>query len=199
MQLSGPSPVERHRASTVRLIAAAYAERRAIERDLHDGIQQELVALAVNLQLARQLVETDLPGTLTLLDELNRDVHRALEGVQKLGQRVYPPLLASRGLAEALRAARSGRVEAERLRRYPPDLEAMAYFCCLEALEHAVGDAVVRIRDADGRAQFEVVAEGGFGDLTQLRERLELLGCELSVTGTRVAGTLPIYDESSAR
>jgi len=182
-----------------RLIATTYAERRAIERDLHDGIQQELVALAVNLQLARQLLETDLPGTLTLLDELERDVHRALESVRALGQRVFPPLLAASGLSEALRAARSARVVAEGLRRYPPDLEAAIYFCCLEALDHAVGDTVVRMWESDGMLQFEVVAEGGFGDLASLRERIELLGGELSVSGTRVAGMLPLYEPSSAR
>src|SRR5438876_4805643 len=96
--------VEELRASRARVVAAADAERRRIERDLHDGVQQHLVALAVNLQLARQLADSDPEALRSLLDDLTRDVHEALESVRALARQVYPPLLLDRGLAEALRS-----------------------------------------------------------------------------------------------
>ena len=138
--------VEQLRASRARMVAAADAESRRIERDLHDGVQQHLVALAVNLQLARQLADTDPDEAKKLLERIGHDVREALEGVRELAQSVYPPLLLDRGLAEALAAAASAagiptRVDATGLDRYPPQVEATVYFCCLEALENAARHA----------------------------------------------------------
>src|SRR5438105_14795670 len=114
--------VEELRASRARVVAAGDAERRRIERALHDGVQQHLVALVVNLQLARQLVESDPAAAATLLEELGRDAREALEGVRELACEIYPPLLLDRGLADALHAAAAQveapcRVEAEGLDR----------------------------------------------------------------------------------
>ena len=212
------------RARAARLLSTADAERREIERNLHDGVQQQLVALAVNLQLARRLVETDLDATIELLEEMRCDVHAAMEGVQALGQQVYPPLLAARGLGEALRAAAStaavaARVEAEGVRRYSADLEATVYFCCRDALvnvaAHAGPDAraTVRIEEEGRSLRFEVLDHGtGFdpsdrppgGGLTHMRDRIEALGGELSIEseasrGARIVATIPLYDSSSAR
>src|SRR5690348_14462229 len=89
------------RTSRARVVAAADEERRRVERSLHDGVQQHLVALAVNIQLVRQVAETDPASALALLDEMARDVHEALESVRALAQTIYPPLLLDRGLAEA--------------------------------------------------------------------------------------------------
>src|SRR5436309_1484166 len=97
--------VEDLRASRSRVVAAADAGRRQIERDLHDGAQQHLVALSVNLQLARRLLENDPAAAVALLDEIGRDVRTALDDVRALAYRVYPPLLLDRGLVEALLAA----------------------------------------------------------------------------------------------
>src|SRR5947207_4337724 len=138
--------IEELRASRARVVEAADAERRRTERSLHDGVQQHLVALAVNLQLARQLAESDPEALKTLLDELTRDVHEALESVRALAREVYPPLLLDRGLAEALRSAASeagAQVELETAERFPPELEAAVYFCCVELLRPG---ASIRVR-----------------------------------------------------
>ena len=81
------------------------AERRRIERELHDGVQQHLVAVIVNLQLARELADADLEAAKAVLDELSADAHQALASVRELGHELYPSLLRDRGLVEAVRAA----------------------------------------------------------------------------------------------
>ncbi len=205
------------RASRARIVVRDLAERAAFERALHDGVQQHLVALAVNLQLARQLLASDPPALAALLDDLGRDVHDALESVRLLAQRIYPPLLHDRGLVEALRAAADAaalpaRVDADDVPRYPPEVEAAAYLGCLEALENAAlhagpdARAVVRVRSQDGALRFEVIDDGpGFdaelephgGGLTEAIDRVAALGGRLTVVsapgrGTQVAGTIPL-------
>jgi signal transduction histidine kinase len=125
---------------------SAYAERRAFERALHDGVQQQLIALAVNLQLARQLCDTDAEAVGPFLDELGRDVHAALDGVRELANAIYPPVLADHGIVEALRAA-GVQVDAAVVGRRPPDVEAAVYFAC-------VGAASVRLWEEDGAVRF---------------------------------------------
>ena len=93
------------RASRERMVRAEDDERRSLERDLHDGPQQDLIALAVNLQLARDLLERDPDAAAELLDDMGRDVQRAIEKTARLAQRIYPPLLETGGLGAALRAA----------------------------------------------------------------------------------------------
>ncbi|HEU5212404.1 MAG TPA: histidine kinase, partial [Gaiellaceae bacterium] len=93
------------RASRKRLVLAADADRRKIERELHEGPQQDLVAVAANLQLASRLVEDDPAAAKALLDEMRRDVREALDVTRKLADRVYPPLLDDGGLGVALRSA----------------------------------------------------------------------------------------------
>ncbi len=123
-------------------MAASDAARREIERNLHDGAQQHLVALAVNVRLARKLAETDLESSFELLDQLGLDLQDAVQELRALAHGIYPPLLIDRGLEEALRAA-AGRaalpttVEATDLGRYSPETEAAVYFCCMEALQNA--------------------------------------------------------------
>ncbi len=208
--------IEELRASRARLVAAADAERRRIERDLHDGAQQHLVALAINLQLAQQLVDGDPVGAKALLEEIGRDVREALETVRDLAQRIYPPLLLDRGLAEALRAAASGvavrtQVATDGLDRYPPEIEATVYFCCLEGLRNAdrhAGDgalATIRVWHDDGMLHFEVGDDGvGFEDgertgtgLTSMSDWLGALDGRLAISseprrGTRIHGTIPV-------
>jgi len=120
--------LEALRASRARMVAAADAERRWIERELHDGVQQHLVALAVNVQLVRQLAGSDLAAAMAVLEEIRSDVREALDGVRALASEIYPPLLLDSGLAEALRATSANaapkRVDAAALGRYPPAVEA---------------------------------------------------------------------------
>jgi signal transduction histidine kinase len=134
-----------------------YELRRALERELHDGPQQQLVALAVGLQLARQLVETDPAALPARLDELTRNVHDALDDLRALAARIYPALLLDAGLAEALRTLAP--VEADELARYPADVEADVYFRCVEAVKGAAGPVSIHLWD-DGRApRFELRAQ----------------------------------------
>ena len=205
--------VEELRASRARLVAAADGERRAIERDLHDGVQQHLVALSVNLQLARELAESDPAAVQGFLEKIGQDVREALESVRALAYSIYPPLLLDRGLTEALRGAAAGaaiatRIEAETEDRYPPDIEAAVYFCCLEALEGAAERggpkrrANVRVWSEREELLFEVVVDGSAagdnepGVLTNMNDRLGAVGGRLSVSAepglTRVLGTIPL-------
>jgi signal transduction histidine kinase len=131
------------------MTADEYQQRRAFERALHDGIQQQLVALAVNLQLARELCDSDPGAVGPFLQDLSRDVHAALDGVRALGQDVYPPILTDHGVAEALRAA-GVRVEDPGVGRHPADAEAAVYFAC-------VGAGAVRLWEDQGSLRYEAL------------------------------------------
>ena len=128
-------------------MASADAERQRVERNLHDGAQQHLVALAVNLRLARDVVDgRRRGGGLGMLDQLAEEVKATIQELRDLAHGIYPPLLADGGLGEALRAA--GRrspppvtVTAEGIGRYGPEIESAVYFCCLEALQNAAKHA----------------------------------------------------------
>ncbi len=158
------------RASRRRLVLAADADRRMIERELHEGVQQHLVALAVNLQLADQLADADPAAAKTLLNEMARDVQQALDETAQLAQRIYPPLLEAGGLAAALRSAAASAgirasLEIAADTTHSPEIAAAVYWCCLAALEHAGAGAraTVTVRDEDGAVVFEVV-DGRFAD-----------------------------------
>ena len=198
------------RASRARLLLSADAERRAIERVLHDSIQQELVAISVKLQLARRLAHSEQTDAQSLLDEIEQEVRDALDGVRAVSDAIYPSVLAARGLAEAVRgaAAASGlavRIDAKELARYPPELEGAVYFCCREALKLAAGlepRPVLRVWEADDELQFEVAASEGSSDLaesdlTELRDRVDALGGHLTLApgpegGTRLYAAIPV-------
>jgi signal transduction histidine kinase len=208
---------EELQASRARIVVAADAERRRIERDLHDGAQQRLVALAVKLRLARRLVDADLDQARGMLDELRDEVKDAVEELRSLAHGIYPPLLLDQGLAAALgsaaqRATIPTRVEAGPIGRYPADLEAAAYFCCLEALQNAMkhagpeATAVIRAWEEDGALRFAVTDDGaGFDAATNaggtgfvnMADRLGAIGGTLRVEstpggGTSVLGTVPL-------
>jgi signal transduction histidine kinase len=204
-------------ASRARIVAAADASRRRIERNLHDGAQQHLVALAVRVGLLKTLFATDPVAAAGVLEELRNDVQATLDELRELAHGIYPPLLQARGLREALltaanRAALPTTVDAECLGRYDIDLEAAVYFCCLEAMQNAgkhAGDGArvcVTVGNNAGALWFEVADdgigfdvaahEGGHGFIN-MGDRLGAFGGELTVTsthgsGTRVRGTLPV-------
>jgi signal transduction histidine kinase len=206
--------VERLRASRARLVATADAERRELERDIHDGVQQQLVALAVRLQLLGQACEAD-PAASALVEEIRSDLRDALAEVRRLCERTYPLILGSRGLAVALRAAAGTagvpvRVVVESEHAWSADLTAAVYRCCLTALEnvaaHAGPDAraTIAIRDEDGALVFEVADDGiGFPagtpagtGLDLIEARVSALGGRLAVSstpgdGTRLVGSIP--------
>jgi signal transduction histidine kinase len=195
-------------ASRLRIVSTSDEARRAIERNLHDGAQQHLVALAVKLGLARQIAEDGDAGVPALLEDLRADVQTTIAVLRELAHGIYPPLLRDRGLGEALRtaAARSPlacTVEVDLPGRYPEDVEAAAYFCCLEAMQnagkHAGSGAEVRVRvGGDGSALWLEVSDDGIGlDATaaqghgfvNMRDRLGAIGGRLSVESTPGRGT----------
>ena len=208
---------EELQASRARIVAAADAERRRIERNLHDGAQQRLVALAVKLRLARRLVDADPEQTRGMLDELREELKDAVEELRSLAHGIYPPLLMDQGLAAALgsaaqRATIPTRVEAGPIGRYPSEMEAAAYFCCLEALQNAMkhagpqATAVVGVWEEAGALRFTVrddgtgfdpaAGDGGTG-FVNMRDRLGAIGGTLRVesspgAGTSILGTLPL-------
>lgn len=205
-------------ASRARIVAASDESRRRIERDLHDGAQQHLVALAVKVGLVRQLAPIDAERADRLLDELRVDIQTTLTLMRELAHGIYPPLLRDRGLTEALRTAANRSilpttVEATDLGRYDPEVEAAVYFCCLEAMQnadkHAGGDATVRVgvKDHGGQLAFEVRDDGPGFDAAQasgrgsgfvnMADRLGAFGGTLEVTsspggGTSVQGQVPV-------
>ena len=197
---------EELRASRARVVAAADAERRRIERDLHDGAQQRLVALAVKLRLVREAAD---PEVRPRLDALAADVEATLEEVRDLAHGIYPALLLDAGLREAIpaaamRAALPTRVEVSVDGRHPPEIEAAVYFCCLEALQnaakHAGSGTRARVRVwTEGRAlAFEVADDGAGFDprarpsgsgLIGMRDRVGAVGGAVAVESARGGGT----------
>jgi len=148
------------RESRKRLVAAQDAERRRLERNLHDGAQQHLVALKIKLGLAKGLAARDPAKTTEVLGQLESDADDALETLRDLARGIYPPLLADKGLAAALESqARKAilpvEVQADGIGRYPQDIEAAIYFCVLEALQNVqkyaeASRAQVRLAQSDG-------------------------------------------------
>jgi signal transduction histidine kinase len=210
------SSLKELRESRARILAAADDERRRIERDLHDGGQQRLVALRIRLELAGELMKDDPPGARSMLQQIGGDVDAALDELRSLAAGVYPSLLSARGLHDAIRTAALQSplpisVELEGADRYSDEVETAAYFCCIEALQNvakhapeASGVAISLSRNGDLR--FEVRDDGhGFapdavapGDgLMNMRDRIAAVGGELEIrsapgSGTTVIGTIPV-------
>jgi signal transduction histidine kinase len=186
------------RASRERLVRRADEDRRRIERDLHDGVRQHLVALAVNLELASSLVDADSAAAKELLEVMAHDVQQALDETAQLAQRIYPSLFDARGLAAALRAAAASArvavsVDVALPETYPTELAASIYLCWLDALEHAGADAeaAISVRDEE-RVEFAISGQQVDAQLEYLRDRVEALGGRLTIESRRISGSLPL-------
>ena len=204
------------RASRQRLVAAQDSERRRLERNLHDGAQQHLVAIKVKLGLVEMLLTRDPLKARATIGDLKGDADAALENLRDLARGIYPPLLADSGLAAALRS-QAGKatlpvhVDADGVGRYPQETEAALYFCTLEALQNVqkyaqASSATVRLR-ADGERLVIEVADDGCGfdvrtttrgaGLTNMEDRLDALGGTLQIesslgVGTTLRATVPV-------
>ena len=208
--------VEELRATHRRLVTAQDQERRRLERNIHDGAQQQLVALSVKTRLARDLTPRDPARAAEMLTQVDGEIQTALEDLRDLARGIYPPLLADKGLGAALdaQARRSPvpiSVRADGIGRYPPEIEAAVYFSCLEALQNVAkyaeaSSATVTIAQSDGDLTFEVQDDGrgfdtrstAFGTgLQGISDRLVALHGELAIrsrpgTGTHVRGRVEV-------
>ena len=211
--------IEELRASRQRLVTAQDEERRRIERNIHDGAQQQLVALSVQLRLAESMVGKEPEKERQLLHRLQAATAEALEDLRDLASGIYPPLLAEEGLvvaieSQARKSATPVEVESKNLGRYPQHVEAAVYFCALEALNNVAkyadaSSARVRLTARDGMLTFEVAddgvgfdpAETGYGSgLQGMADRLAAIGGDFEVrtragSGTTVKGTVPVGGE----
>jgi signal transduction histidine kinase len=204
-------------ASRGRLVAAADEERRRIERNLHDGAQQYLVAMVIKARLIEQVSGRDPERAMQLVHQLQQDATAALDELRALAHGIYPPLLSSSGLAVALsaacrRAPLPASVEVNGVGRHPAEIESAIYFCCLEALQNAGkyagpgATARIRLWEEPQALRFEVTDDGsGFesngqnsgAGLTNMRDRLGAVGGSINVEsapgrGTKLSGTLPL-------
>jgi signal transduction histidine kinase len=215
--------IEELRASRQRLVAAQDEERRRLERNIHDGAQQQLVALAVKLRLAETLARKDPDRAAGLVAEVRTETQHALEDLRDLARGIYPPLLADKGLAAAVEAqARKSSVpvtvDTDGIGRYPQEAEAAAYFCILEALQNVAkyaqaSSVTVRLGQDDGYLVFTVTDDGrGFDPATTPRgsglqnmaDRLDALEGRFEVVsapdqGTTVTGRIPVQPVAAAQ
>jgi signal transduction histidine kinase len=208
------------RTSRQRLVTAQDEERRKLERNLHDGAQQQLVALTVKLGLLERLVERDPDQARTIAGQLQHDATEALEELRDLARGIYPPLLADQGLVAALRSqARKSvvpvTVQGDGIGRYAREAEAAVYFSCLEALQNvakyaSASQVTVSLADGDGTLRFDVTDDGvGFDSMSSsygtglqgMADRLAALDGSIEVrsavgAGTTVEGTIPVRESS---
>ena len=207
------------RASRQRLVMAQDEERRRIERNLHDGAQQHLIALKMKVGLAEGVAEPESKAR-PILAQLKHDADEAIDNLRELARGIYPPLLASDGLGPALRAQASRftvpvELELDGVPRQPREVESAIYFCCLEALQNVAkyaeaGRVKLRVWTQDSNLAFEVEDDGnGFepatvvrsSGLQNMRDRLEALSGSLGVrsapgTGTTVRGRVPLSPQA---
>lgn len=193
------------RAARERLVRAADADRRAIERELHGGVHQRLVALATSLQLARLAAGSDPAVVETLLEEMTRDVRQALDETALLAQGLYPSALELGGLAALLRAAAvnagvQATVDVSDGASHAPEIAMTVYLCWLALLARGSNGRPVAIAvgEADEALTFEIVgkASGSDADLERLQDRVAALGGRLTIApeppgGVRLSGSLP--------
>jgi len=205
-------------AAAAGTITAVDAERRRIERDLHDGTQQRLIALRMKLSVAERILGPDARRAQSVLDELGGDIDSALREVRSVSHGIAPEILAARGLPDALSAvahAAPGEVHvtAGHLARYEPRIEAAVYFCCVEALQNVAkhagrsARADIELHDDGKNLAFAVIddgigldaqePDGGGAGLRNIRERVAELGGTATITtrpggGTEVRGSIPL-------
>ena len=209
-------------AMRARIVTAGDAERRKIERDLHDGAKQHLVALIIRVGLAREVAD---PEVVARLDGVGKELNEILQELSDLAHGLYPPVLRDLGLQPALvalvrRSASRAKVEAGAIGRYSEEVEAAVYFCCAESLQnvdkHAglAQTAVIRLWERDGRLCFEIVDDGagfevesarpaGHG-LANVSERIAAHGGTVVIEsapgqGTTVRANIPVADAAAQR
>jgi signal transduction histidine kinase len=183
------------RASQRRILEAGLGERRRLERDLHDGAQQRLVALSLQLQIARSRVESDPEEAIRLLDAAGEELRRAIEDLREVARCIHPAILTDRGLEAAVRAlATRSRVPVKvadlPTERLTPVAEAAAYFVIAETLEGAAGPAEVSVVREGDEVVVQVGSERSQAVPAVVADRMAALEGTLDVHGDAGAGTL---------
>jgi signal transduction histidine kinase/plastocyanin len=203
------------RSSRQRIVSAQDAERRRLERDIHDGAQQNLVALSLKLRRAQELADRDPVKASELMEELQDDTAEALQALRDLARGIHPPVLTDRGLEAALEAhARRCplpvTVRAAGIGRHPAPIEAAVYFCASEAIQNAVKHSgatnlAIEVAVRDGSLEFSITDDGsGFepsnvesSGIANMTDRLAAVAGTLVITpapggGTKVRGHIPL-------
>ena len=194
------------RASRRRVAEAAHSERRAIERELHDGVQQQLVALAVDLQRLAGLIEGDASAAKALVAEMQANIREALGEATKLATRTYPPIIGGSSLAAALRFAANeagipALVAVSAGADYPREITATLYWTWVDAIAmaSAPSEADFSAVDTEGGLSFGITIPGHVPEdrIDHVRDRIEALDGRLTVDdrldgSTRLQGWLPL-------
>jgi len=198
-------------ASRARIVAAADETRRRIERDLHDGTQQRLVSLGLDLRLVQSSVPSELPELEQEIGRAARELDEVVDDLREISRGIHPAILSEGGLGPALRtlarrAALPVEVEVPTERRLPGQIEAAAYYVVSEALtnttKHASASvARVAVEDADGTLRLSIRDDGAGGadprrgsGLTGLRDRVEALGGAIAVSSPPGQGTVVVVE-----
>jgi signal transduction histidine kinase len=216
LELAWTDSVRQLRESRARIAAAGEVERRALERDLHDGAQQQLTAVLLKLALVGELLPAGSVAH-TRLAGLECEIEQTLQELRRLAHGIYPVPLAEAGIVGALKAVatRSGGaidVAGDGIGRHPPEVESAVYYCCLEAVQNATKHAgpgagvAIRLHESGTELRFEVrddgpgfdpaAAHNGVG-LRNMRDRLDALHGRLEITaapgrGSVIVGTVPV-------
>ena len=199
---------EQLRVSRRRLVAAHDAERHRLERDLHDGAQQQVVAVKVKLGVARTLAEREgVPDVESLVSSLAATTQEAVDSMRAVAHGIYPPLLEAEGLEAALSAAIRALpirvdLDSDEVGRYERSVEESLYFCSVETMTRAVDGgatwARIEMRETSDSVRFTVRHDGEVGDLVSVGDRVEAFGGELSLDVEAgevvISGQLPMTD-----
>lgn len=186
------------RASRQRLVSAQDSERQRLERTIHEGAEQNLAAMASELSTVPEILARHPDDAIAVLQRLVNQANTTLEGLRDLARGVYPPLLRDGGLgaaleAQAKKAEQPVVLDIVAIRRYPSEVEAAVYFCCLEALHGADGPSRIRVAANNGHLDFSVAGTRLHDDVfQQLEDRVEALGGRLKAEGERLAGSIPV-------
>ena len=200
--------IDELRASRRRLVLAADDDRRAIERDLHGGVHQRLISLAVALQLARQADRSDSAALTSLLAEMAGEVQNALEETTRLAQRIHPASLEATDLAALLRSAATAAdvratVDVTATGSYPPEAVMTIHLCWLDAIARARRGTRtgIEVHDTADALAFEITQPevGSTADLDAMRDRVEALGGRLTIASSREGGSVLVCSLPTGR
>jgi signal transduction histidine kinase len=186
------------RSSRQRIVAAQDEERRHLEETIRRGSEEQLIRIRESLKAAELSLASDPEAAVVALEALTGQATAVLEELRELARGIYPPVLADEGLASALRShvgrmSPSVAIESDAINRYPSEIEAAIYFCCVEALQDATRPAAVRLGGHDGGVDFSISGCGPLdGRLQRMEDRIEALGGSVQFDGRTLGGSIPL-------